>query len=360
MKQFWSGKRVLLTGHTGFKGAWLSLWLSSMGAKVHGLALDPPSNPNLYEIAKVADLISSDSRIDIRNYESVLGLFEEVKPEVVFHLAAQSLVNYSYLHPIETITTNVLGTANILEASRATKSVKVAVVITTDKCYENREWIHPYREIDALGGHDPYSSSKACAELIVASWSKSYCLGKRADLKIASARAGNVIGGGDWANQRLIPDFIRASNAGTSIDIRYPDSTRPWQHVLEPLYGYLLLAQSLASIDGEKFVGAWNFGPVIDSCKTVREISGYLAAALNVTVNMHSDAPEWHEAGELRLDSTKAYKLLNWHPIWGLDETLHETVVWYQQWFAKKDMQEYALGQIDRYSKKIKESARYD
>jgi len=360
MKQFWNGKRVLLTGHTGFKGAWLSLWLSSMGAKVHGLALDPPSNPNLYEIAKVADLISSDSRIDICDYKRVLELFEAVKPEVVFHLAAQSLVNYSYLYPLETIATNVLGTANILEASRATKSIKAAVVITTDKCYENREWDYPYREIDALGGHDPYSSSKACAELVTASWSKSYCLGERADLKIASARAGNVIGGGDWANQRLIPDFIRASNAGTPIDIRYPDSTRPWQHVLEPLYGYLLLAKSLASIDGEKFVGAWNFGPAINSCKTVREISGYLGAALNVKVNIHSVPPEWHEAGQLRLDSSKAYQLLNWHPLWGLDETLHETVAWYQHWFAKKDMQEYALGQIDRYIKKIEESARYD
>ena len=275
--EFWRGKRVLITGHTGFKGSWLSLWLQAFGAKVAGLSLAPTAKPNLFEVANVAG--EAESRFaDIRDLAGLAAAIERLNPEIVFHLAAQSLVRASYADPVETYTTNVIGTMNVLEAIRRNGKVRACIIVTSDKCYENREWHWPYREIDPMGGHDPYSSSKACAELVTAAYRASYFDPTGAACAIASVRAGNVIGGGDWSTDRLLPDLIRAIDRGERLVLRNPNSVRPWQHVLDPLSGYLMLAERLWD-DGAKYAGAWNFGPSPTDVRSVLWIVERFVAA---------------------------------------------------------------------------------
>ena len=345
---FWKGKRVLITGHTGFKGSWLVLWLYSMGAEVHGLALDPPTIPNLFSLAHISDVLSSDIRTDIREEREVLEAFVSVQPEIVIHMAAQALVRPSYSEPVHTFTTNALGTAIILEAIRMTPSVKVAVMITTDKVYDNREWFYPYREIDALGGSDPYSASKACAEIIIHSFRCSFL--EKQGKSISSARAGNVIGGGDWSKDRLVPDAIRAFISDSPLQLRNPGAVRPWQHVLDALSGYLLLAEAQWE-DPRRFARAWNFAPDRNAEATVKDIASYLATlwgdGAHFTLSSSSANPA--EAGLLRLDSCLARSHLGWLPKWSLHEALKKTVGWYKYWYHGRDVWQYSLDQIKSY-----------
>lgn len=345
---FWKNKTVLLTGHTGFKGAWLSLWLTQMGAKVHGLALDPPSQPNLFTLAQVGEKLASDKRLDLRNNEALAHWVHQVQPEIVFHLAAQSLVHYSYRFPIETYAVNVMGTAHLLEALRSCSSTRAVVVVTSDKCYENQERILPYAESDPLGGYDPYSSSKACAELLTSAYRRSFFSAKES-LHLASARAGNVIGGGDWAADRLIPDCIRAKVTQNPLSLRCPQAIRPWQHVLESLQGYLMLAEKLFGPDGAQFAQSWNFGPEASDLDSVGEVAKKICDALAVPIQMPKEAQPWHEASLLRLDSAHAKKRLNWHPRWNLHRALNETLAWYEAWLKGQKMQEVTHSQIERY-----------
>jgi CDP-glucose 4,6-dehydratase len=337
-RDFWRGKRVFVTGHTGFKGSWLVTWLKRLGAHVTGYALAPDETPNLFEAARVAGGI--DSRIgDVRHFEPLRAALAGSEAEIVFHLAAQPLVRKSYESPVETYATNVMGTVHVLEAVRALKSVRAVVVVTSDKCYENREWPWPYRENDALGGRDPYSSSKACQELVAAAYRQSF-----PGPAIATARAGNVIGGGDWARDRLVPDLIRAFSAGEPAVIRNPASIRPWQHVLEPLHGYLLLAEKLA--DGERFPEAWNFGPYEHDVRPVRWIADALAARWSDGAQWQQDGSTHpHEAATLKLDSTRARTLLHWTPRLSLDESLD----WIVEWHRAADWRAITLQQIERY-----------
>jgi CDP-glucose 4,6-dehydratase len=337
-RDFWRGRRVFVTGHTGFKGSWLATWLTRLGAHVTGYALAPDETPNLFEAARVADDI--DSRIgDVRDFESLRGALAGSDAEVVFHLAAQPLVRKSYENPVETYATNVMGTVHLLEAVRTQKSVRAVVVVTSDKCYENREWPWPYRENDALGGRDPYSSSKACQELVAAAYRQSF-----PGAAIATARAGNVIGGGDWARDRLVPDLIRAFSAGESAVIRNPASIRPWQHVLEPLCGYLLLAEKL--VDGDGFTQGWNFGPYEQDVRPVRWIADALVARWKDGAQWQQDGSTHpHEAMTLKLDSTRARTLLHWTPRLSLDESLD----WIVEWHRAADRRAITLQQIERY-----------
>jgi len=345
-RDFWHNKRVFLTGHTGFKGGWLALWLQSMGAKVTGYALSPPTEPNFFTVAEVAQGLEQSIIADIRNAGTLHSAMQQAQPDIVLHLAAQPLVRYSYAHPVETYQTNVIGTVNVLEAVRATPSVKAVLNITTDKCYENREWLWGYRENEALGGFDPYSSSKACAELVTAAYRQSFL--QTAGIALASARAGNVIGGGDWASDRLIPDFLRALDAGQPLIIRSPDSIRPWQHVLEPLSGYLLLAEKLFT-DGVDFAEAWNFGSDDSDAKPVRWIIEQLAL-LRPDLIWHCDStPQPHEAHYLKLDSSKAKQRLAWQPCWQLATALEKTVAWHDAWRRGETMREVSLAQIDEH-----------
>lgn len=327
----YQGKRVLLTGHTGFKGSWLALWLQELGAEVTGIALPPPSQPNHWDLL---ELSLSDYRCDVRDFDAIQKCFHETQPEIVFHLAAQPLVRRSYRNPLETWSTNVMGTANVLEACRQTPSVRAIVVVTTDKCYENREWPWGYRECDQLGGHDPYSASKAGAELVAASYRTGFFHDQAAPL-LATARAGNVIGGGDWSEDRLIPDLVLALNNNQSLEIRSPHATRPWQHVLESLSGYLLLGQKLLS-ENRAYATAWNFGPSSDGNRTVSHV---LATIQHYWADLqwHVSAQEHpHEANLLYLDSALARSRLGWEPIWNLDTTLKMTAAWYQAWQNNK------------------------
>ncbi len=361
---FWQNKTVLLTGHTGFKGSWLSLWLQKLGANVIGYALGPPTEPNLFDVAGIeSGMISIFG--DVRDLPHLMTTLGKHKPEIVIHLAAQSLVRPSYIDPLETYTTNVIGTVNILESVRLTDSVRAVVLVTSDKCYENREWPWPYRENEPLGGKDPYSSSKACAELVATAYKESFFSRNSrqgADVALATARAGNVIGGGDWAQERLVPDCIRAFVAGRSVQLRYPKAVRPWQHVLEPLWGYLILAQRLFEHEKEAFSAAWNFGPNLSDDATVVEIAQRVASlwgAGSVTLLGQEDIP--HEAGLLRLDITKAILRLGWRPRWELDRALQETVAWYKAWQNGEDMRAYSLAQISAYeSGRVKMSIRFD
>jgi CDP-glucose 4,6-dehydratase len=323
------GRRVLLTGHTGFKGSWLALWLQALGAEIIGLSLAPKSTPSHWGLLS---LDIEDHRIDIRDKDAVAKVIQKSAPELIFHLAAQPLVSRSYKDPLETWSTNVIGTANVLEACRKQPSVGAIVVVTTDKCYENREWEWGYRENDRLGGHDPYSASKASAELVVASYRSAFFSHLGTPL-IASARAGNVIGGGDWSEGRLIPDLMRAISTGTTLEVRYPNATRPWQHVLEALSGYLCLGQKL--IEGRKeFSQAWNFGPGVEGNRTVVEVLSVLSRlkalwpALNWKVVETSN--NYHESSLLHLDSAKARQRLDWQPVWSFDEGLQATAKWYR------------------------------
>jgi len=335
---FWRGRRVFVTGHTGFKGSWLATWLARLGAQVTGYALAPDQTPNLFEAARVAGDIDSRTG-DVRNFESLREALAGSEAEIVFHLAAQSLVRKSYESPVETYATNVMGTVHLLEAVRALKSVRAVVVVTSDKCYENREWSRPYREDDALGGRDPYSNSKACQELVASAYRQSF-----PGPAIATARAGNVIGGGDWARDRLVPDLIRAFSEGEPAVIRNPASIRPWQHVLEPLHGYLLLAEKL--VEGDGFAEAWNFGPSGADVRPVRWIADALMARWGEGARWTQDAGTHpHEAVTLTLDSTRARRALGWTPRLSLDESLD----WIVEWHRAADARGVTLQQIERY-----------
>lgn len=320
-------RRVLLTGHTGFKGTWLSLWLSQLGAQVTGVALDPETTPNHWDIL---GLPMEDVRQDIRDADAMAELIRRTEPEVVFHLAAQALVRRSYRQPLDTWSANVMGTANVLEACVKTPSVRAVVIITTDKCYENKGWCWGYREVDQLGGHDPYSASKAAAELVAASYRNSYCSGESAPL-IATVRAGNVIGGGDWSEDRLIPDLVRAVSQSKSLEVRYPGATRPWQHVLEPLSGYLMVGEAL--LRGRREVAdAWNFGPGEEGNLTVANVLGRMKSAWPDMAWHTTSVPQVHEAAFLRLDSSKAHSMLGWRPVWTVPEGIEQTAKWYQRY----------------------------
>jgi CDP-glucose 4,6-dehydratase len=340
---FWRGRQVFVTGHTGFKGSWLSLWLGSVGAHVCGYALAPPSQPNLFETARVARRLTSHAIGDVRDGATLRAAVQAAAPEVVFHLAAQPLVRHSYIDPVETYAVNVMGTVHLLEAVRATPSVKAVVNVTTDKCYENREWAWSYREPEPLGGRDPYSSSKACSELVTAAYRDSFLA--RSGVALASGRAGNVIGGGDWAADRLLPDFFRALDGRRALEVRYPGSTRPWQHVLEPLSGYLLLAERLIA-DGPRHASAWNFGPADEDAKPVGWILDRLCAQLPEARWQQLAGEHAHEAAMLKLDSSKARGELGWHPRWTLARALELTVEWHQAWRAGLDMDEVCREQI--------------
>lgn len=349
---FFRGKRVLITGHTGFKGSWLAIWLNELGAEVIGIGLDPTTKRDNFGLSGIGDRIKADLRADIRDGQRIKEIFAEWKPEIVFHLAAQPLVRLSYDIPVETYETNVMGTINILEAIRMTESVKVGVMITTDKCYENKEQLWGYRENEPMGGYDPYSSSKGAAEIAISSWRRSYfnpdkysCHGK----SIASVRAGNVIGGGDWALDRIIPDCIRAIECGKPIDIRSPKSIRPWQHVLEPLSGYMLLSKKMWESPTEYCEG-WNFGPRAESISNVWEV------AMKVTENYGSgtlrdlsDPNALHEAKLLMLDISKAKFKLGWEPRMNIDQTIKLTVDWYKEYLHHNNMYLFCCDQIKEY-----------
>ncbi len=348
---FWVDKVVLLTGHTGFKGSWIALWLQSMGAKVVGYALAPPTTPSLFVAANVAEgMVSIES--DIRDFAALSAAFEKYRPEIVIHMAAQPLVRYSYANPIETYSTNVMGTVHLLEAARLTDSARAIVNVTSDKCYENREWAWGYRENEPMGGYDPYSNSKGCSELVTAAYRNSYFHpDKYRDhgVALASGRAGNVIGGGDWAEDRLIPDIMHAIMKGRPVNIRNPSAIRPWQHVLEPLSGYLMLAQKLFE-NGAAYGEGWNFGPNDEDAKPVSWIVDHLTKTWEDGASWmqdHGDHP--HEAHYLKLDCSKAKMRLNWHPRWHLDETLAAIVDWHRAHQAGTNMRDFSLGQIQQY-----------
>jgi CDP-glucose 4,6-dehydratase len=348
----WRGKRVFLTGHTGFKGGWLAFWLASKGAVVRGYALDPSTKPNLFTEAKIAGLVE-DLRGDIRDSARLEPALKEFAPEVVFHMAAQPLVRYSYDDPIGTYETNVIGTARVLDAVRRTTSVRAVVSVTTDKCYENREWHWGYRETDPLGGYDPYSSSKACAEIVTAAYRQSYFpVGKISEhhCAIATARAGNVIGGGDWSPDRLIPDLVRGFLAGTPPLIRRPNAVRPWQHVLEPLQGYIQLAEHLLSADPGRYATAFNFGPLDEDARTVGWIVEHMVQCWggNASWKLNPESGV-HEAGYLKLDISRASAELGWKPRLRLGTALEWLVEWYKRWQAGDDMHAFMLQQIAAY-----------
>ncbi len=351
-RMFWQKRKVFLTGHTGFKGSWLSLWLEQLGAVTRGFALAPPTEPSLFAAANVAQGMESveGNICDLRTLQSSLHAF---RPEVVFHLAAQPLVRASYHDPVGTYAANVLGTANLLEAVRGCDSVRAVVIITTDKCYENKEWLWAYRENDRLGGHDPYSSSKACAELVVASYRSSFFAPERHaqhGVALASARAGNVIGGGDWALDRLIPDIMRGFARGETVRIRNPRAVRPWQHVLEPLRGYLMLAEQLVQ-HGSQCAEAWNFGPEYNDARPVQWIVERLATTWGAGARWEMDAAEHpHEAQMLKLDWTKAAERLGWKPTLSLEQALQRTADWYRASSSGAEMRSFTLGQIDAYA----------
>jgi len=345
----WQDQSVFLTGHTGFKGSWLSLWLHSLGAAVHGYALDPPTEPSIFEAADVAGVLASDVRADLADLDALTAAMQAARPEVVFHLAAQPLVRASYTDPIGTFATNVLGTAHLLQAVRSTPSVKAVVIVTTDKVYQNREWVHPYREEDRLGGHDPYSASKAAAEIITASMRDSFF--HDTDVRIATARAGNVIGGGDWAADRLVPDCFNSFATGTRLHLRFPDAVRPWQHVLEPLAGYLALASALLGENGKQHAKAWNFGPDAADNATVGTVAHKLAALWGgeAAVGCEPNPGHPHEAGLLTLDNSAARNHLQWQPRWPLDVALEKTHEWHRAWLDGGDMRAFTLDQIQFY-----------
>ena len=345
---FWKNKKVFLTGHTGFKGSWLALWLQSLGTEVKGYSLEPYTEPNLFSKANVSENMISEIE-DIRDLEKITTSMVNFNPDVLIHMAAQPLVRLSYKEPLETYTTNVIGTVNVLEAARKCTNLKAIVSVTTDKCYENKEWAWGYRENEPMGGHDPYSSSKGCAELVTAAYRKSF-FSKKNTANLASARAGNVIGGGDWSDDRLIPDILRAFENKEPVIIRNPLSTRPWQHVLEPLSGYLVLAEAL--YEDTSYAEGWNFGPRDEDCRPVNWI-------LDKLVEKWGDGASWeldknnnpHEAGFLKLDISKAKNRLKWEPKWELNTTLDLIVEWQQNYLKGADMNTICLQEIKKYTK---------
>ena len=343
---FWRGRRVFVTGHTGFKGSWLSLWLSHLGAQVHGYALDPITSPSLYQALDLQ--LAGDTRADLSDLKALRQAVQRADPEIVLHLAAQPLVRESYKDPLGTFATNVLGTAHLLESLRGLGSLQAVVVITTDKVYHNEEWPYPYRESDRLGGKDPYSASKAAAEIVTASYRASFL--KEQGVKVASARAGNVIGGGDWSADRLVPDCLRAFERSQPVELRYPGAVRPWQHVLEPLSGYLLLAEKL--LVGEGLECGWNFGPKGDEGHAeVGEVAQILSQLWGAGARVELSSLENHpkEAGLLRLDISQAQARLDWRPRWSLREALELTVSWQKGFLAGQPAQRLCLEQIERF-----------
>jgi len=330
---FWKNKKVFITGNTGFKGSWLSIILSDLGAEVRGYALKPKEDFDIFNEAKLFDKYQTDFK-DITNFSEINKVIDNFKPEVVFHLAAQPLVRYSYDNPIETYSTNVIGTLNLLEAIRKVKTVKASIIVTTDKCYEIQEGILAYKESDILGGHDPYSSSKACAEILTQSYKRSF----NNDLSsiptlISTVRAGNVIGGGDWSNDRLVPDIVRSLLTNKDVFLRNPHMVRPWQHVLDPLYGYMKLAEQMY-LHGRDYESSWNFGPNLSSCINVKKIANKFLSHIstNSIIKSEYDSSEFkHEANYLRLDISKAKEILNWEPKWNIDVTIKRTANWYDK-----------------------------
>lgn len=343
---FWCGKRVFLTGHTGFKGSWLSLWLQSLGAEVTGYALHPPTKPSLFEIANVARGMTSIIA-DIRDLPTLQQAMRASQPDLVIHMAAQPLVRLSYAEPVETYATNVMGTVHVLESARRASSVKAVVAVTTDKCYENKEWLWGYREDEPMGGYDPYSNSKGCSELVISAYRSSFF--KNEGIAVASARAGNVIGGGDWAADRLVPDILRAFEAKLPVVIRNPHSIRPWQHVLEPLSGYLMLAERLCR-DGQAFAESWNFGPKEEDARPVKWIVEHMVRSWGNDVSWQEDvSTQPHEASYLKLDISKARNRLNWHPSLKLQDALELIIDWCKQRHSGVDMGKFTLAQIHDY-----------
>jgi CDP-glucose 4,6-dehydratase len=350
-RSFWKGRRVFLTGHTGFKGSWLSLWLNALGAKVTGYALDPPTQPNLFEQAKVAATVGS-IRADIRDFPRLKSAIADCRPEVLIHMAAQSVVRRGYEDPIENYSSNVMGTVHVLEAVRQLKQPCAVVNVTSDKCYENREWVWGYRENEPMGGRDPYSNSKGCAELVTTAYRESFFPPESVaghGVALASARAGNAIGGGDWTGDQLIPDLMRAFLAGRPCLIRNPSAFRPWQFVLEPLRGYLMLAERLTE-DGRRFASGWNFGPVDTDAKPVSWIADKLARSWGAQASWSQDA-ETHprEAHALKLDASKAGIYLDWHPVLPLKQSLEWIVEWYRAFQAGTDLERLTRKQIEQY-----------
>lgn len=349
---FWNNKRVFLTGHTGFKGGWLSLWLSLMGAKVTGFALEPNTKPNFFDTAKVNIELEKSNIADIRDLDSLQKAIADAKPEIVIHMAAQPLVRYSYNNPVETYATNVMGTVHLLETMRTLGCVRAAVVVTTDKCYENKEWAWGYRENEPMGGHDPYSNSKGCAELVISAYRQSFFdpeLYPYHHVALASARAGNVIGGGDWSEDRLIPDAIKAFESKKMLLIRHPQAVRPWQHVLEPLSGYLVLAQALYE-QGPIFNGGWNFGPGAEDARTVQSVIEILIKNWRSQASwQQSQEEQIHEANFLKLDCSKARQYLNWAPKWSLEKAIEKITEWQYGFQNDMDMKKLSQKQILDY-----------
>ena len=345
---FWSGKRVFLTGHTGFKGSWLSLWLQSLGSEVTGYALTPPTFPSLYAVADVAQGMTSIIA-NILDLPKLQETMQAARPDIVIHMAAQALVRQSYAQPVETYATNVMGTVHVLESVRNTPSVKAVLVVTTDKCYENKEEMYrAYHEHEPLGGHDPYSSSKACAELVTAAYRKSFL--EQQGIAVATARAGNVIGGGDWAAGRLVPDILKAFEQNAFVQIRNPNATRPWQHVLEPLSGYLLLAEHLFA-QGPAYAEAWNFGPNEEDARPVKWLVDQLALTWGNGAAWLQDPDQHpHEANYLKLDISKAKARLGWTPSWSLQTAIQNITQWHRAWLGQEDMKKLCLYQILQYS----------
>lgn len=354
-KGLYEGKKVLVTGHTGFKGSWLSIWLTELGAKVIGYSLEPPTEPNLFEAINLKDKITHIIG-DVRDERHLLSVFEKYQPIFVFHLAAQPLVKFSYKEPKLTYETNIMGTVNVLEAIRKTRSVRVCIIVTSDKCYENKEWVYGYRETDPMGGYDPYSSSKGCAELVTAAYRSSFFnpeeFGRSHNVALSSVRAGNVIGGGDWGEDRLIPDCVKALSQNKAIVIRNPLSTRPWQYILEPLTGYLLLG-TLMYEDGTKYSSAWNFGPNDESIISVEGlvklvIKHWGGATYTIDASAHP-----HEAALLKLDASKASALLGWKPIYDIHEAVKKTINWYKNFYnnsiKKEGLYEFTASEIWKY-----------
>ncbi|MDF1644111.1 MAG: CDP-glucose 4,6-dehydratase [Pseudomonadales bacterium] len=344
---FWLGRKIFLTGHTGFKGSWLSLWLNKLGADVTGYALAPATEQSIYNSAAVEQSLNHSVCADIRDLATLTKSMQEIEPEIVIHMAAQSLVRESYANPVETYGTNVMGTVNLFEAVRNTPSVRAVLNITTDKCYENIEKAEGYQENEPMGGHDPYSSSKGCAELISSAYRRSFF--QQAGIALATARAGNVIGGGDWAADRIVPDAMRAFMDNKPLLIRNPMAVRPWQHVLEPLAGYLLLCQQLIN-QPHSFEESWNFGPTNEDTQDVSALANIMVKAWGDNARWQQDATEHpHEALVLKLDCSKAETSLNWAPVWNLKSALEKTVLWYKVWHKHGDTHQVTLDQIEAY-----------
>ncbi len=359
MDDFWSGRRVFITGHTGFKGSWLGLWLTTLGARVTGYALAPPTEPALFRQLALADQLTGHHQADIRDAETLATAVTAAAPEIILHLAAQPLVRRSYVAPLETWQTNVMGSLHLLEAARRLPEPCTVIMVTTDKVYDNREWLYAYRENDPLGGHDPYSASKAACELAVESWRRSFCAGEESRLAVASVRAGNVVGGGDWAEDRLVPDCMRALARGAPVPIRNPLARRPWQHVLDPLNGYLLLARTLHQrlLAGDRagvaaLATAVNFGPEVSANRTVRDLVAEVFRHWPGEIRDAADGTAPHEARDLNLATEKAFHLLGWRPRWDFARTLAETVAWYRAVPAQADSataRAVTLEQMERF-----------